>query len=78
MSFKKSTLTKLNKDLIKYNIKSKSLNAAAEETGKSKEWVRLVLKGDYTDKDNIIDFLSDCVYSEKNRIKKVSDKIDAA
>jgi hypothetical protein len=77
MGLTKGELSKVSRELTKYNIKSESILAAAAEKEKTPELVRLVLNGETPDKNNIIEFLVGCIIKEKNRLAKVSQKIDS-
>lgn len=76
MSIKKSLLNKLSRDLTKYKVKAKSINIVATNINKSTDLVRCVLHGKRTDKYDIIDRLQTLLEFEKEKIKKLSDKID--
>lgn len=76
MVYKKSVLRKLETKLDKLKIKADAIASAAEVKGKSNELVRLVLKGDRSDNDNIIEYLQEYYQSIEDRINEVSNKIN--
>ncbi len=77
MKQSKGLLTKLKRELDKYNIKAEAINKAAEATGKTKSMIRMVLNGNVVDKHNIIEFLTDLVIVEKKKAAKLKKKLEA-
>lgn len=75
MIYEKKILRALEKDLKKHKIRAKAITDAAEEKGKTRELVRLVLKGETPDFNGIIVHLDAYLKKHIKNLTKVSNKI---
>ena len=76
MVITKGTLTRLRRDLIKFNIKPQAISKAAYSKKVTEDYVRKVLNGDRKDTKNIIEHINKSLIKEKARQEKVLKIID--
>ena len=75
MVYPKKILRELERALKKQKIKAEAINKAAIEKNKSKELIRLVLKGDTPDNNEIIPFLDNYLKKHLKDLAKVTSNL---
>jgi hypothetical protein len=75
MVYSKKILRELERELKKQKIKAEAINKAAIEKNKCKELIRLVLKGETPDNNDIIPFLDTYLKKHLKNLAKISNNL---